>query len=172
MILLIPIGEVEAASLEILRQSLAEVFGSGIQMGGRVLLPQQGWDPDRGQYLASALLALVPSPAWGNRALGVVDVDLFAPGLNFVFGQADIAAKRAIISLRRLRQEFYGLPRDETLFMERSLKEAVHELGHTYGIGHCPDHSCVMHFSNSLGDTDMKGWNFCAVCQEKVRQEK
>jgi len=168
--LLVPIGEVEEATLETLGQSLAQVFGSRIEIGDRVLLPQSR-DPRRGQYLASTLLALIPSPASGNRALGVVDVDLYAPGLNFVFGQADIAGKRAVISLRRLRQEFYGLPRDATLFMERSLKEAVHELGHTYGLRHCPNPGCVMHFSNSLGDTDIKGSDFCTVCQEKVGQD-
>ncbi|MBL7119780.1 MAG: hypothetical protein ISS53_03750 [Dehalococcoidia bacterium] len=86
MILLVPIAEVEKAILETLGQSLAQVFGSRIEIGDRVLLPQSG-DPRRGQYRAYALLALVPSPASGNRALGVVDVDLYAPGLNFVFGQ-------------------------------------------------------------------------------------
>ena len=86
MILLVPIGEVEEATLETLGQSLAQVFGSRIEIGDRVLLAQSG-DPRRGQYRASTLLALVPSSASGNRALGVVDVDIFAPGLNFAFGQ-------------------------------------------------------------------------------------
>ena len=65
----------------------------------------------------------------------MVDADICAPGLNFVFGEADIARKRALISLQRLRQEFYGLPRDENLFRERALKEAVHELGHIMDLG-------------------------------------
>jgi len=116
------------------------------------------------------LLSLIPVPRLNDRALGVVDVDIFAPGLNFVFGQADIAGRRALISLRRLRQEFYCLPRSENLFRERALKEAVHELGHTYGLGHCPDPACVMHFSNSLHDTDLKGWSFCPDCQGRVKQ--
>ncbi len=70
----------------------------------------------------------------------------------------------------RLRQEFYGLPRDEDLFRERALKEAVHELGHTYSLGYCPDPTCVMHFSNSLYDTDLKGWSFCSNCQERFNR--
>ncbi len=64
----------------------------------------------------------------------VVDMDIFASGFNFVFGKADITGRRALISLQRLRQEFYGLPKNENLFQERVLKETVHELGHTYGL--------------------------------------
>jgi len=168
MIVLVPIGEVEEATLEALRHPLTEVFGQRTQIGNRLQLPQESWNQHRGQHLATMLLALVPLPRPDDKTLGVVDVDIFAPGLNFVFGEADITGKRALISLQRLRQEFYGLPQDANLFRERALKEAVHELGHTYGLGHCPNPTCVMHFSNSLHDTDLKGWNFCPACQEKV----
>jgi len=168
MIVLIPIGEIEEVILETLRRPLAEAFDQGTQIGDKMPLPRENYYHSRHQYLASPLLSLVPLPNSGNRALGVVDVDIFAPGLNFVFGLADIAGRRALISLRRLRQEFYGLPQDEELFLERTLKEAVHELGHTYGLGHCPDLTCVMHFSNSLSDTDLKGWHLCPICREKI----
>jgi archaemetzincin len=100
-----------------------------------------------------------------ERLLGLVDLDLYTPGLNFVFGQASMGGREALIALPRLRQSFYGLADDEALFHERAIKEAVHELGHTYGLGHCPDATCVMHFSNSLPDTDFKGKGFCAVCK-------
>lgn len=168
MILLIPLGEVTEAALEAIRQPLEEVFGQRTRIGNRLQLPRESWNQHRGQYLATTLLTLIHPPKSGDRVLGVANVDLFAPGLNFVFGQAETAGKRALISLTRLRQEFYGLSLDENLFRERVLKEAVHELGHTYGLGHCIDPSCVMHFSNSLLDTDLKGWNFCPTCHEKV----
>ena len=171
MIVLIPIGEVEEATVKALGQSLTQVFEQRTQIGDRMPLPRDGWNQRRGQYLGLSLLSLILLPDLGNRVLGVVDVDIFTTGLNFVFGLADIRGKRALISLERLRQEFYGLPRDEDLFLERALKEAVHELGHTYRLGHCSDPTCVMHFSNSLPDTDLKGWNFCYVCQGKVSRK-
>ena len=137
MTVLIPMGEVEEATLEVLGPLLTEVFGQRTQIGNRLQLPRESWNQHRGQYLATMLLSVIPLPRSGDRAFGIVDVDIFAPGLNFVFGQADITGKRALISLQRLRQEFYGLSQDESLFGERVIKEAVHELGHTYGLGHC-----------------------------------
>jgi archaemetzincin len=172
MIMLVPIGEVDKAILEALRPPLEEIFAQRTQIGDNITLPRGSWNERRGQHLASSLLAELPSlPHLTDRVLGVVDADIFAPGLNFVFGQADITGKRALISLQRLMQEYYGLLRDENLFRERVLKEAVHELGHTYGLGHCPAPTCVMHFSNSLQDTDVKDWDFCPRCQEKVSQK-
>jgi len=102
--------------------------------------------------------------------LGIVNHDLYVPELNFVFGEA--SWKAAAISLTRLRQEFYHLPENRSLFHQRILTEAVHELGHTYGLGHCENPRCVMFFSNSLMDTDRKGPAFCARCKSKLYNEK
>jgi archaemetzincin len=88
------------------------------------------------------------------------------PGLNFVFGQATVAGRDAFVALPRLRETSYGRPPNESLYRERVLKEVLHELGHTWGLGHCPDPRCVMYFSNMLADTDAKGLEFCPRCRE------
>jgi archaemetzincin len=168
MITIVPIGEVDESLLESSGASLEEIFGQKTRIANKMQLPKESWHRDRSQYLASSILAVLSPPSSSlDRVLGVVDVDLFAQGLNFVFGQADVAGRRAVISLYRLRQEFYGLHHDEDIFRQRTLKEAVHELGHTYGLGHCPNPKCVMHFSNILSDTDLKEWKFCPVCQRR-----
>jgi len=67
--------------------------------------------------------------------------------------------------LARLRQSYYGLKEDEDLFLKRTLKEAVHEIGHIFKLGHSSNPKCVMHFSNSLSDTDRKDCKFCNSCK-------
>jgi len=102
-----------------------------------------------------------------EKILGIVDHDLFVPELNFVFGEA--SSRAAFISLTRLRQTFYRLPEDQSLFHRRVLTEAIHELGHTYGLGHCGNPRCVMFFSNRLSDTDRKGPEFCPKCGKNLQ---
>ncbi len=128
------------------------------------------YNEKRDQYHSTILLNLLIEH-YGKRAdriLGITERDLYVPELNFVFGEADMVHNVAVISLARLRQEHYGLPPDEELFEKRALTEAVHELGHTYGLRHCPNPDCVMYFSNTLADTDRKGYTFCDKCMRKL----
>jgi len=103
--------------------------------------------------------------------LAICNIDAYSPGLNFVFGQASVTGGVAAIYLPRLRQEFYGIAADISIFIERVLKECTHEVGHTFGLDHCPKQSCVMHFSNSVVDTDRKAKDFCNVCRNKLHQK-
>ncbi len=106
-------------------------------------------------------------------ALGVVEVDLFSdtrPALNFIFGEARVGGTSCVISTFRLRPEFHGFLPNKDLFNERVFKEAAHEIGHVLGARHCNDPLCVMSFSNSIHDTDMKHAVFCTRCKEKVKK--
>jgi archaemetzincin len=141
-------------------------------MGGNLPLPAS-CSEGLSQYPGAPFLAALADarPPGDEVILGVTGVDLTAPGLNFVFGLADPRGRAAVISLARLYPEFYGQPRDPRRFKARAVIEAVHELGHLLGLGHCPDPACVMAFSNSLADTDRKGPGFCQACREKLGTE-
>ncbi len=174
MIHLLPIGVVSGSILQSLADSLKEVFKIPAVIHEPVSLPASSYDPARHQYSSSPILQSLArfkaTLTQVERVLGIVKVDLYANDINFVFGEADPRECVAVISLWRLRPEFYGRPPDKALYHQRVLKEAVHELGHTYGLGHCEDPSCVMHFSNSLEDTDKKTASFCSNCDSSRMQ--
>ena len=165
----VPMGDIPSGLLKHLISELERRFAE-CMIYPPILIPPDSYDPRRRQYLSRCFLRdlrRVRSPR-GVKLLGVTDVDLYDPPLNFVFGQAVPGGRCAVISLARLREEFYGNPPDEKLLDERMLKEAMHELGHTLGLGHCSNPRCVMRFSNSLKDTDFKSADMCDRCLKTV----
>lgn len=100
--------------------------------------------------------------------IAICDFDAYSNGLNFVFGEATLDGGVSAVYVPRLRQEFYGLKTDTSLFYKRIIKETVHELGHAFGLKHCVNQMCVMHFSNSLQDTDIKENNLCDSCKTRI----
>jgi archaemetzincin len=158
--------------LQELRRVLASAFDAEIVTVPGIPLPPSAYDRGRRQYHTTPILRQLASekPPDAARLIGVADVDLYVPELNFVFGEADGRHGVAVFSLARLRQ--YGSdPR--ALFLKRAATEAIHELGHTYGLNHCASPRCVMWFSNTLGETDSKGLAFCthhAAQLDKVRR--
>lgn len=167
---LVSVGQIDRAVLEMLKSDLSKAFNKQVSVGKEMPDPDYAFDVKRKQHLSTAILKAISEMDEfedAEKILGLVDHDLFVPELNFVFGEA--GRKAGVISLTRLRQEFYGLPPNKELFRKRVLTEAVHELGHTYGLGHCDNSYCVMFFSNSLLDTDRKGFKFCSACQKRLR---
>jgi archaemetzincin len=135
-------------------------------------IPEEALNNARQQYRSDIILSRVHSYAEKDKALdlvlGIVDVDIFVPELNFVFGEAECPGKAALISLWRLKPEFYSKASNMELFLERTTKEAVHELGHSLGLRHCSNPFCVMYFSNSIFETDRKQSLFCTKCYLKA----
>jgi len=172
-IYLMPVGPVEERLLEAIARGVERTFGRPCRVGKRLVDSDYAYDRRRRQYRVGEILLHLRrlDMPQAHRLLGLVDQDCYTPRLNFVFGQAVAGGRDAVVALPRLRQGFYGLPKDEPLFQERAIKEAVHELGHTYGLGHCPNPRCVMHFSNSLADTDIKGATFCERCRRELDLE-
>jgi archaemetzincin len=169
-IALVPVGPVSPDLLTWLAGRVAERLGRDVLIGEGIPLPEEGFDPRRRQTLGETILdalRALPTPAAG-RALGLTEADCYAQGLNFIFGQATLNGREAFVALPRLRSSFYGLAEDPDLYRRRALVECVHELGHTWGLRHCRDARCVMHFSNSLLDTDAKGAAFCSRCQRRL----
>jgi len=124
------------------------------------------FDDIRGQAWSTAILARLQErrPARNSVILGVTELDLYVPVLTFVFGEAQLNGPCAVISTHRLREEYYGMEPNEDLLVERLMKEALHELGHTQGLRHCTDWRCVMSSAHTAERVDLRQAGFCPVC--------
>ncbi len=160
-VLLVPCGPVEQDDLEFLMRALSE-RGMKVSIATERKVPAAAFDRARQQYRGDLFLNTARAEV-ADRVLAVTNYDLYASNLNFIFGLADAGTKSAVISLFRLRM---GV--DEATFRRRAVKEAIHELGHTWGLSHCQNPRCVMHFSNSLEDTDRKETEWCESCDRKL----
>lgn len=170
MISLLPVGEIGYGVLETLAEDLTRCLRVPCSIQPAKLEPEFAYNPSRRQYHSTEILRQIlhrpKSASW--RVLGVTELDLYIPVLTFVFGEAQLANSGAVVSAHRLYQEFYGMPADPRLLHERLLKEAMHELGHTYGLRHCPAYTCVMSSSNSVERIDLKGAEFCDDCARSL----
>lgn len=127
------------------------------------------FEPTRRQYYSTLVLkALGVAGLDATRVLAVTELDLFVPILTFVFGEAQVGGSTALVSLHRLRDEFYGLPPNPAALKARLAKEAVHELGHTFGLRHCQEWRCVMASTHAVERLDVKGAEFCPRCRAAI----
>ncbi len=170
-IYVIPVRTVSRFWLQPLEAGLRGAFGCSMKVADLQIDLDCAYDPGRGQYNSSKiLLQLVQlQRPEAFRLLAVTEVDLFIPVLTFVFGEAQLEGCAAAVSLHRLNSRFYGLPENTGLIAERLVKEAVHELGHTFGLLHCLQPGCVMSKATYVEDIDQKDRALCSRCGEDLR---
>jgi archaemetzincin len=169
-VLILPIGAVDAALLDYLAFAAGDALGRPARASREALAPDFAYDPVRRQVHSTRLIERLErdAPAGDDRLLGVTEADLFIPIFTFVFGEARLGGRAAVMSTARLRDEFHGRPAERRLLFRRAEKEALHELGHVFGLVHCPDFACVMHFSSGIEEVDLKGDRFCASCASRL----
>jgi len=171
---IVPINAMDATFLERLALCLEERFLFTCEVEGTLRVPRTSLNSVRKQMFLNTLVARVgatPPPLDGFR-LAITDFDLYKTSHQFIFGDASEEHRVAVVSLHRLRSDFYGEHADANLLFQRTLKEAVHDLGHALGLKHCFNARCAMYFSNSIYDTDNKLSHFCETCEKRLRASK
>lgn len=149
--------EISPAAIEYIPRYLARTA----RRASRFPIPGMSFAALRNQYDAEQMIDQLARtlPASFPMKLCVVNVDLYVPRLNFIFGFADQIKKTAVVSVYRLAGEN---------LVARLGKEFVHEIGHLLGLRHCPDRSCVMRLSHTIQDTDDKPPYLCDKCRRKI----
>jgi len=157
--------------LDTLAEAVGRSFGLPVRRRGPWFDPMECFDDRRGQCNSTQVLRRLLEGAEEDcvGVLGVTGLDLFIPVLTYVFGEAQLEGKAAVVSVFRLDNEAYGLPPDAALLTSRLIKEGIHELGHTRGLVHCTDPRCVMASSTYVEEIDLKDAEFCGRCLTALR---
>ena len=169
---IVSVGDIPQDWIETAHVCIGKIFGLREWRLMTIPVPDDALDRQREQYSAPVILQAVlrSLPADRNRALAVTACDLFIPMLTFLFGQAQLGGRVALVSGARLNPQFYGLPQSGTLVAERLRKEILHEVGHTLGLVHCLDKGCAMSLSNSVLQVDIKEDSYCGGCRSLVEE--
>ena len=171
-ITLITFGHYEDDFLDIVVKGVSHELQIPVKVREGHLDLSDFYDPIRRQYNGNSLLKAVDmmSSADSLKTLGVFSVDLFIPILTYIFGQAYLNGRTGIVSLYRLSDERYGMHTEDNNLTERTIKEIVHELGHTFGLIHCHTTTCVMRSSTYVEDLDQKGSSLCLKCKDEMNK--
>jgi len=159
--------EVDRELLEHVRFHLAAAFGRPVFLWESPERPRHAYDEKRKQWRTAPILKwLLEQGPGAGKVLGITDQDLFIPILTYVFGEAQLGGEAAVVSMARLGG---GEGDGRKLLVERLAKEAVHEVGHAFGLVHCGHAHCVMSRSPAVREVDEKA-GLCADCRAHLEE--
>ena len=172
-IVISPIGDIDDKLVEPITSEIERIFGFKTVVKPILHDVNFALDTARNQYHSTLILEKLElsAPSEAIKLLAITDVDLYIPILTYVYGEAQLGGKASIISTHRLVEGISPVNTPET-FHCRLAKEAVHELGHTFKLRHCPDHSCIMHYSRTVTDVDRKTDQLCRYCDVLLEDDK
>ena len=167
---LISFGYFEKKLLEMVVYDIEREFSIPVKIKEGYLDLSLFYDSPRGQYDGNKLIKEIDSAFSSDtqKTIGIFNIDLFIPILTYIFGQAFLNGRCGIVSIFRLKNEPYGLNTNEVIFTDRFRKEIIHELGHTFGLIHCQNPTCVMRSSTYVEDIDQKSHHLCNKCTSEL----
>lgn len=168
----VAIGPVDPIILRAIAQNTGQAYALPSRILPTVLpVPSTAYNASRRQYAATPMRDYLKAqvPTKEAYVIGVTNADLYTKGLNFVFGEAELPGRAAVMSLARLGPLAPEQTAKRELLIARGTKIAIHELGHDMGLPHCQTDICVMRFCNTARELDNDGDRFCARCQHRLR---
>jgi archaemetzincin len=165
-----PLGTApKAAEVEAAVAAIRALFAVDVSVVGAVPLPKAAFYPPRRRYRAERLLDFLEAmPGDGRVRLGFTTVDISTTKGEHadwgVLGLATLDGRAAVLSSFRCRRG----ARDAAHVAERFAKTAVHELGHSFGLDHCPARGCLMHDGEGSVLTTDGETDFCADTRARL----
>lgn len=171
-IVIAPLGEADLAMVNRLAGTLGGLFNRSVDILKGMRMPTEAYNETRSQYYARIILSKLERIKANNREtiIGVCEEDLYLPNAHYVLGYADDLSSTAIISLFHFRQDFYGLPEDDTKMYPRFYKEVVRQMSKLYSIPPCSNPVCVNFNSDEMMDIDDKSTRMCDVCLQQLQK--
>jgi archaemetzincin len=168
VLVLQPLGEeLSAVDVDLVVTALREFYGFEVKRAPAAALPDRAYYPPRKRYRAERLLDDLAAHAQADafRVLGLtgVDISTTAHGVQDwgIMGLATIDGRVSVMSMFRCRRG----SRSAEHARQRLGKVAVHEVGHTLGLEHCPIRGCLMEDARGTNTTTDREYVLCPRCR-------
>jgi archaemetzincin len=167
-----PLGHVDEKTVTLIKNGILKVYNADVViLKEKPLLTAACYKPRR-RYRADKLLRYLEeiTPDKYTKVVGITRQDISTTRGKFydwgIFGLGSVGGKSCVVSTFRLRRGKGGRMK----FTRRLVKVVNHELGHTFGLGHCPVKNCLMQDARgTIVTVDNETGEFCAQCREILK---
>lgn len=168
-----PLGTFDAKLIDAVKKQLVTKYGVEVIIKPSCPLPQEAYYPKRARYRAEKLLDFLNcKDTAATKVLGLTTVDISTTKGIYpdwgILGQGQMNGRPCVVSTFRMKGTTTKV--SDEVFRARFAKVVAHEIGHTYGLDHCPNKGCLMEDAKGTVKTVDTETDFCPSCKARLMQ--